>query len=232
MPAVTGKTKWAQFSKNYANTAFNDSASTNGQNENGNVTWGRDQKHYCLSIVGQDGKPHTIGLMEAFDETESTNSDFIDVACTDQLEWELGTPRWSFSLQRMQPRGFDMRQLMRLIYPGINVVDWRYLPFILQGDFQYMNPTAVDSAGNPYIYEAASWTYHKCFVQTYRNIPVPGTRGKMREEVSIVGSGVTFTENGVKKWETNPFVWGGQFFTSVSGSPSGSQNAGNPFANT
>lgn len=224
MAGTPGPANWSVFNAGYSGTDYGDASSGgvgSGSPANGNVTWGRDQKFYKLALIGPDGKLHTVGLLEGFDENEATNSDFIDVACTDQLEWELGTPRWTYSLQRMQPRGADMRQLMLKLYPGITVVDWRFLPFILQGDYNYLNPTAVDSSGNQQSYESATWMYHKCFVRNYRNIPVPGTKGKMREEMDIVGSGYTFLESGKKQFETNPYVFGGQFFTSVAGNQAG-----------
>lgn len=220
MSAPGPMTDWSVYDSQYSGTAYGDSGggqSGGSSPANGNVTWGRDQKFFGLSLIGPSGALNTVGLMEAFDETESTNSDFIDVAGTDQLEWELGTPRWSLSVQRMMPRGLDMRQLAIKAYNGaISTVDWRFLPFMVQGDFQYRNPTATDGNGKPTIYEAATWRWHKCFVQTYRAIYIPGTRGKMREEVTLVGAGVTFFENGTKIYESNPYAYSGQFFTSVS----------------
>ena len=217
--SVPGPTNWTDFDHNYTGTDYGDAnGGISGNPATGNVTWGRDQKFFGLSIIGPSGTLHTIGLLEAFDETESTNSDFLDVAGTDQLEYELGTPRWNLSLQRMAPRGADMRQMMRKIYPNISTVDWRFLPLIVQGDFQYKNPVASASGAagaTPSVYEAATWQWHKCFVQTYRNILVPGTRGKMREEVSLIASGVSFFENGAKVYESNPYVWNGQFFTTT-----------------
>lgn len=220
MAGKSGPAKWSEFTQGYAGTQYGDASAggvNSGDPSNGNVTWARDQKFYRLALVGPDGKLHTLGLMEGFDENEATNSDYIDVACTDQLEWELGTPRWTFTLQRMQPRGADMRQMMLKIYPGITTVDWRFLPFILQGAYNYLNPTAVNSKGDQQSYENAMWNYHKCFVRNYRNIPVPGTKGKMREEVDIVGAGYSFFENGTRLIQTNPYAYSGQFFTASSG---------------
>lgn len=189
-------------------------AHSDGPSNNSSVTSSRATRFISLWIIPPSGGRNAIGVGGVQTQSvEQTNGGrFEPQASNDYLEIIFGAQQWTANFTRRVIRGYDMQEIALQMYPDMDDVDWREIPFILATRYIYQSYNGGKT------FEDSRWRVRKCFVNSYRIDHIPNATDVQRETLTMIASGHQRQfANGSKVGTPNSIV-GADYFSGVNNS--------------